>query len=56
MTFVLTVPHPASASVDVVTQVEIAIAVGLQAGNTLILLNDLDAERRCTFDTHTTVR
>ena len=56
MTFVLTVPHRALGVVNAVTQVEIATAVGLQAENTLILLNDLDAERRCAFDTHATVR
>ena len=56
MTFVLTVSDPGLGSVDVVAQVEIVTDAGLQAVNTLILLNDLDAERRCTFDTHATVR
>ena len=56
MTFVLTAEHPVSGFVDVVTQVEIAAAEGLQAVNTLNSLDDFDAERRCTFDTHATVR
>lgn len=56
MTFVLTVSDPVLGSVDVVAQVEIAAAKVLQVGNTLILLDDLDAERRYTFDTHATVR
>ena len=56
MTFALTVSDPVLGSVDVVAQVEIATTEVLQGGNTLISLDDFDAERRCTFDTHATVR
>ena len=56
MTFVLTASDPVSGSVGLVAQVEIATAVGLQVVNTLNSLDDFDAERRCTFDTHATVR